>query len=231
MASVSALDTVMRLGFAGRGIAYLVAGLALLAAGQAADPALLLSGLGDAWTGRGGLLLVGLGLFGYGVLGWTSSMLRLDGPAIRLSRFLSGVLHAAVALYAIFLASGGANAAERLISHLSGDGRIATAIGALLAAAGLWQLAVVWHASFLRHLLPAARRAAWLAWGGRAAYLGRGLAFLLGGLFLWNVHIAGPEETLRATGGELNLTALGLILFGLFSLIEAAYARFAPAEG
>lgn len=232
MASVSTFDAVMRFGFAGRGLAYLIAGLALLAAGQASDPAELLQGLGEARVGRAGLLLVALGLFGYGVLGWTSGMLRLETVPVRLSRFVSGVLHAGVALYAIFLASGGGHAGERMFAHLSGDPRLTTILGAMLALAGLWQLVVVWRANFLRHLLPAAHDAVWLVWSGRTAYLGRGLAFLLVGLFLWNVHIAGAAESLRAaSAGELSIAAIGLIAFGLFSLLEAAYGRIAPRTG
>jgi hypothetical protein len=70
-------------------------------------------------------------------------------------------------------------------------------------------------------------------WLGRAGYAARGVVFVIIG---WSLLQAGLSDSAAAAGGMeqalaslsgtlLTVVALGLLLFGLFSFIEARYRR------
>jgi hypothetical protein len=105
--------------------------------------------------------------------------------------------------------------------------------GAALIGTGLWQLAEAAKADFLRHLDGRVAGQAWVMWLGRAGYAARGIVFVIIG---WSLLQAGLSDSAARAGGMeqalgslsgtlLTVVALGLLLFGLFSFVEARYRR------
>jgi len=91
---------------------------------------------------------------------------------------------------------------------------------------------------FLKHIEPAAASKPWVKWVGRLGYLARGVVFVLVGLSFWR---AGAAEAPGAAGGtgealgslsatSLAIVAAGLVLFGLFSFVQAIYRRITDPQ-
>ena len=86
---------------------------------------------------------------------------------------------------------------------------------------------------FLRRLDGKAACQAWVRAIGRAGYAARGLVFLTIAWFFWKADSSasagaagGMSQALDAFPPELRLlVAGGLLLFGLFSFVEARYRR------
>ena len=245
MADVAARLTMLtRLGFAARGLLYIVIAMLVLTTGQAEDPSGALSRLGEG----GGRILLGLmtaGFIAYGI--WRLSDAAFDierhgsdgsGLRERLGAGASGVVHLLLAWQAIRLMQGigeqGGNGAQdgaQSTLQLPGGGMLLAVAGAVLIAVGLFQLVKAAKASFLEHLEPRVASQPWARWTGQAGYAARGLVFLISGLFLLR---AGLDEQASEAGGMAEalswltnpwdvIVALGLLAFGLFSLIEARF--------
>ena len=104
---------------------------------------------------------------------------------------------------------------------------------AILAVLGVVQLVKAAKGSFLRYLAPSVAKQAWVQWSGRAGYAARGIVFLISGYLL---ACAGIEEQAREAGGMARVLSwltspfdiiigVGLLAFGLFSLVEARYRQ------
>ena len=247
MLSVPSLEMLTRIGFAARGIMYVIIGYLALRFGRSEDPSGALDYLAE---GSGKILLaaMALGFLAYGV--WRLSEALVDteghgndakGIAARLGGGASGLIHLGLAFLAARLAfrqaggggEGGAQEGAATALSLPGGTILVTAAGAILIAAGLWQFVSAARADFLRHLDGRAARQAWVAWLGRAGYAARGTIFVIIGWFLLKAGLSsdsgqagGMEEALSSLSGTLlALVALGLVLFGLFSFVEARYRR------
>lgn len=248
MPSVPSLETLTRIGFAARGIMYFLIGYFALRFARTPDGPDALSSLAEG-SGKVLLAVMALGFLAYGI--WRLSEAVIDteghgsdakGTAVRIGGAVSGIIHLGLALLAAGLAFDGRSAAG------SGDGMqegAATALtlpggpllvivaGAALGAAGAWQLMKAVRADFLHHLEGGAAHRPWVIWLGRAGYAARGLVFLVMGWFLLRAGLSadaaeagGIGEVLASLPGSLRFAvALGLLLFGLFSLVEARYRR------
>lgn len=245
MADAAARLTLLtRLGFAARGLLYIVIALLILSKGDAEDPAGALAHVGQG-GGRVLLGLIAVGLLAYGLWRLSDAALNIErhegggkGLLERLAAGASGVSHLLLAWQAVRLfrgaaavAGNGAEDAAQSALGLPGGPVLLTIAGLVLAAAGLFQLVKAARAGFLKHLEPAVARAPWALWTGRAGYAARGLVFILIGLF---VAQAGLSARASEAGGMAEalgwlarpwdlLAALGLLGFGIFSLIEARY--------
>jgi hypothetical protein len=119
-----------------------------------------------------------------------------------------------------------------VIGDLPGGTLLLYLVGALVIVAGLGNLLEAYKATFRRMLDQ--RAPEWTQWAGRAGYAARGLVFLLIGWQLFGLA-GGSSQGQPGTDtalAELSdrewlfaAVALGLLLFGLFSLIMSAYAR------
>jgi hypothetical protein len=247
------LTMLTRIGFAVRGLLYVVIAVLVLRTGRAEDPAGALEYLGD---GGGRLLLAAMaaGLLGYGV--WRLADAAFDverhggdrtGVVERVGAAVSGAVHLFLAWQAVRLIRGaalagdGAEQGARTALALPGGGALVMVGGALLAIVGVVQLVKAAKGSFLRYLDPAVAGRPWAQWSGCAGYAARGAVFLVSAWFLIR---AGLEARASAAGGMAEvlawlespfdvLVALGLLGFGLFGLIEARYRRLhdVPVDG
>jgi len=245
MSAGSHLTTLTRIGFATRGLLYIVIAVLVLQTGRAEDPSGAI-----AYLGRGGgqalLGVIAAGLTAYGIWRLADATLDIErhgtdrkGAMERVGAGISGAIHLLLAWQSTQLMRGAA---------LSGDGTQAGAktamalpggwalvlvgAGVLVVLAGV-QLAKAMKGSFLRYLEPAIAERPWVQWSGRAGYAARGMVFLVSGYLLAK---AGLHEQASEAGGMARalswlthpfdlIVAAGLLVFGLFSLVEARYRR------
>jgi hypothetical protein len=248
MPGLPSLEMFTRVGFAARGVMYVVIGYLALRFGQTESGEGALATLAE---GSGKLLLgiMALGFAAYGV--WRLSEALVDteghgsdakGNAARIGGALSGLIHLGLAIVAANFAfgsggsGGGQSGAEQGAATalaLPGGPLLLLVVGAALIGTGLWQLAKAAKADFLRHLDGRVAHQAWVMWLGRAGYAARGIVFVIIGWSLLQAGLSdsaaragGMEQALGSLSGNLlTAVALGLLLFGLFSFVEARYRR------
>lgn len=245
MERIARLETLARAGYAARGIVYLLLGyFALTTSGGVATRGVL-GRLADVPAGELLLLVVALGLLGYGVFRLYGGWQDLDGDkgamglAKRVGKAASGIAHIFLSVLAVRIAlgrndAGGGmerDAAETAFTFPGGAVAVGVA-GALVIAAGLGNVLEAWACSFAKALDPATP--SWARYAGRAGYAARGLVLVAIG---WQVialavgledgRLGMESATLMLRDREwlFLLTAAGLTAFGAFSLIMAAYAR------
>jgi hypothetical protein len=237
------LTTLTRVGFAARGLLYIVIALLVIRAGRAESPSGALQYLGEG-GGRVLLVVMAAGLFAYSLWRLADAAFdierhgsRQEGLMERLGAAASGLVHLFLAWQAVRLIQGAASAGDgtregaRTALQLPGGGTLVAAAGVVLLGVGIFQLIKAVKGTFLRHLEPRIARQPWAQWSGRAGYAARGFVFLISSFFLLK---AGLQERASEAGGTAEalswlsspldvLVALGLFAFGLFSLIEARF--------
>ena len=127
---------------------------------------------------------------------------------------------------------GTAEQADTVLDLPGGD-LVLSGVAVGLVIAGMNQLWKAIRCRFMRRLREGAGEKEWIKWMGRLGYAARGIIFLV---VAWTVYRAATDH--RATeagnlesaldilrGPFLAPIAAGLMLFGLFSLVEARYRR------
>lgn len=244
MSASARFTTLTRLGFAARGLLYVVIAVLVFRSGRSEDLTGALTEL--AHSGGDPLLLamvVGLGAYGIWRLADAALDIEGHGPGAkgvggRIAAGASGIIYGAVAWRAFRLMDGahaqpgnGAEESARTALSLPGGPMLLALAGVILLGAGLFQLAKAYQYSFCDHLDPSIARQSWLRWMGRAGYSARGVIFLVSGFFIVRAGLdsrasaaGGMEEALRWLDSPVDLlVAAGLLLFGLFSIIEARF--------
>ena len=240
----SSLTMLTRLGFAARGMLYLVIALLVITTGRTEDPTGALQYLGQG-GGKVLLFILIVGLIAYGL--WRLSDAAFDierhgsgksAIAGRLGAAASALVHFFLAWQAIKLTQGLARAQEggaqeqaSSVLQLPGGATLLLVGGLILVGVGIFQFAKAAKASFLKHLEPRIASENWVEWIGRAGYAARGIVFLITGAFLFNAGLADQASEAGGMGEALawlndpwdSIVAVGLLAFGLFSLIEARY--------
>lgn len=239
------LTTLTRIGFATRGLLYIVVAILILRTGRAEDPSGALEYLGRG----GGQILLGVmaaGLLAYGIWRVADAMFDIErhgsdrkGAMERAGAGVSGIVHLVLAWQAVRLMRGAAlsgdstHAGTQAALQLPGGWALVLLGAAVLFVLGAVQLLKAVKGSFLRYLDPAIAQQAWVQWSGRAGYAARGLVFLISGYLLVR---AGMDEEARQAGGMAHalswltnpfdlIVGAGLLAFGLFSLVEARYRQ------
>ena len=248
------LEVLTRLGFAARGLMYIVIGWLALKSGRAEDGAGALEYLSG---GAGKLLLavMAVGFLAYGL--WRLANAWFDGDghgsdgkgrALRAGGAFSGLAHLGLFFYSARLALGdnsahgsGDSAREGTATALSipGGWTLVAVAAACLIGMGGFQLVKAARASFLKHLDARATGSPLVRNAGRIGYAARGVVFLTMGWFLGRAAMreraseaGGMDDALASLPGTLQLgVAFGLLLFGLFSMVEARHRRMRdPAD-
>lgn len=259
MARIRRIETWARLGYAARGLVYLLLGWIALSSGKALSTGEAVQAIDDLPGGAPLLLAVALGLFGYGLYKIYSSVLDLDdkggdakGWVVRGSRIVGGLGYwflAYVATKQLFKgtdgaakpgqASGSGGAKQETagqVADAAGGDLLLTAIGLAVLAVAAGQFYIAWQAKFMADM-PGAPRLVKPA--GQAGYAARAIIIAMVGYFIVQAGIDG--DRLRNFGDALamirdehvilfKLVAAGLVLFGLVSLVMARYRRIADDD-
>lgn len=242
--------TLVRLGYAVRGLTYILLGvLALGTSGKAMEGATgVFDYLREFPLGKPLMWIVALGLIAYAIFKLMSAIANIQnrpadtkGMIKRVGDFASGVVHVALAYVALRFArgerprsDGGESMAQPVMDFELGPLVIGLiGLGTLIAAA--MQVKQAATGGFMKHIAGHAPRAVETA--GRAGFAARAVVFAIVGWSL--VRAAWREESsavkglgkalleLRDAGLLYTLVAVGLLLFGAFSLITARW-RIVP---
>lgn len=242
-------EVLTRVGFAARGLMYMLVGFLAAWWGRAEDASGALEHL-NRGTGRPVLLVMSLGFAAYALWRLLGAALDSEGHGsdrkgvfIRLGGAGSGIIYLGFAYSAARLALGGGGghggsgerAREGAAVALSLPGGQALLIAAAIALllGGGYQIVKAARGKFLRHLDAKAAHAIWVQVTGRGGYAARGIVFLVVAYLL---GVAAFHHSPGAAGGMHEALAslprtprfvvgAGLLLFGLFSLVEACYRR------
>ena len=245
------VERLARLGYASRGLVYVVVGgLAAQAAvgnrgGPTGSEGAMLAIVHQPF-GRALLAVVALGLAGYALYRLVQAALDPEGKGsdakgavARAGYALSGVLHAGLALTAARMAlAGGGSAREdagrrtaTLLEQPFGKW-LAVAIGAGLVGFGGYQLYRAYASDPAKRLDLSgigAEARTWFCRLGRAGWAARGVVFALMGVFLVRAALHSNPGEARGIGGALESLrdrAYGPWLLGLVALGLIGYGVF-----
>lgn len=256
MARVTRLDWIAKAGYAARGLVYILFGWLALSARSNAEEGKegVFNAIEDMPLGEILIPLTALGLLAYGVYRLTCAFLDTEGKgnepkglAGRAAQFFSGVIHLALAYTATqFVGTGNAEptgadgdqtreATKTLLDfELGSTGLWLVALGFFVAAG--WQAYRAFKSKHMKNLSADAPPFAETI--GRVGVATRGLVFAVIGFSFVRAAQTENAEQAKAMGSAVaslsetpwlyTLVAVGLILFGLFSLIQARY-RIVPA--
>lgn len=240
---------LVRLGYAARGVVYILLGyLALSTAGKAQDGQnAVFDLLQDVPLGKPLLYLVAIGLLAYALFKLIDAATDAEnhgddasGKAKRIGSGASGIAHLLLAYTAYQFANGekqqaggdagGQQAASSILTWDVGP-LVLGLVGLGFVIGAVMQAKSAYTANFMKRVGGGAP--AYVKPIGRAGHAARAVVFLLIGWSLikgaWlsqSSEVKGLGDALVALSGMgllYTLVALGLLLFGVFSLIVARY--------
>jgi hypothetical protein len=232
-----------RLGYAAKGLVYVVVGAlavqaAIGAGGQLTGPREALAVIGDQPFGQALLAVMALGLLGFASWRFVQSIGDADhegsdstGLVKRAGQLVSGLAHLGLAGVAVGLVLGNGGGGGGGLPSSVGSWAVPL-VGAILVGVGLAQGWKAWSGSWREHLAMNEMSATERKWAERSALGGlaaRGIVFVvLGSVFLAGGH-ADFADALGTIAGYgplvLGLVALGLVLYGIYAFVEARYRR------
>jgi hypothetical protein len=259
MERIRRLETWARLGYAARGIVYLVLGWIALSSGKALSTSETVQAIDDLPGGGPLLAVLTFGLFGYGLYKLYTAALDLDdegtdakGLVKRIARGVGGLadwMLAFLAAQQLFgskdqapeagQASGSGGAKQEAASDVAaatGGDTLLVVIGLVILAVAASQFYIAYKAKFMEEM-PGAPPLVKPA--GQIGYAARAIIVAMVGYFAMKAGLDG--ERVRNFGDALavvrddqetlfKLIAAGLILFGFVSFMMARYRRIADDD-
>ncbi|MCJ8191377.1 DUF1206 domain-containing protein [Sphingomicrobium aestuariivivum] len=241
--TASSLENWTRVGYVARGLIYILLGYVALSASAPDSSSELFKQVEELPAGTVLLWIIMIGAFGYGLWKIFDAVKNLEGfdddakgKAKRFFYIVGGVgywILAFLAAKTVFGSGGSGDGTEEAAAMAPDWLLLATGAGILIA--GVYQIKKGVTRDFLRGL--AAGTPPFVGWLGLAGHLARGIVFIVSG---WAViqatgnadaakGLPGALASLKDMGTVFTLLCIGLILFGIFSLIEARY-RIIPNE-
>jgi hypothetical protein len=252
------IETWARAGYAARGLVYILLGWIALSSGRALSAGDAVKEVRDLPAGTLVLALVVLGLFGYGLYKIYVALADPDGKGsdpkglvVRGSRLVGGLGYWLLAFVAVRALSSGEQAESgqaggsggakqevaREVAATAGGDLLLTVAGLAILAVAAAQLAIAVRAKFMDEMSPSAPRLVKPA--GQLGYGARGIVIGMVGWFVLKAAIDG--ERIRGSDDALALlrdgygwlftaVAVGLLLFGVTSLIMARYRQIRDAD-
>ena len=259
MERIRRIETWARLGYAARGLVYVLLGWIALSSGKALSTGEAVQAVDDLPGGAPLLLAVAIGLLGYGLYKIYSAILDLDnkgddakGWVMRGARTLGGLGYWFLAFVAArqlikgkdgaaeagqASGSGGAqqDAASQAAEAAGGD-LLLVVVGLAVLAVAAAQFVIAYKAKFMGEMPGAPRQ---VKPAGQIGYAARAIIVAIVGYFFVQAGLDG--ERVRSSGDALalvrddhlmlfKLIASGLILFGLVSFVMARYRRIADDD-
>lgn len=244
LASESRFLTLCRVGFIGRGLLYILIGVLVLQTGRTEDLTGALEYLG---RGSGRLLLIAIsaGMAAYGLWRLADAAFGMENPGADGKALRKRAAAGFIGLIYLYLSYKGlrvllAGRSSDLTAQEQADmvldlpgGAVVLGLAALvLVVAGLNQLRKAAKCSFLARLDSRAERPL-VKWLGRSGYAARGVIFIVVGVLVGRAAIdeqstdaGGMEQALDLLSGPvLWAVAGGLVLFGLYSILEGLFRR------
>lgn len=259
MGQIRRIETWARIGYVARGLVYLLLGWIALSSGKALSTGETVQAFDDLPGGDVLLIALGVGLFGYGLYKICSALLDLDGKGskpkgivTRGARMFGGIAYWGLAFVAVKqLTKGNDGAADagqaggsggqgqeaaKQVSEATGGDTLLILVGLVVLVVAGAQLWIAYKAKFMDEM-PGAPQLVKPA--GQIGYAARALIVAIVGYFIVKAGIDGTR--LRTSGDALDLvkeshsllfqlTAIGLILFGVTSLMMARYRRINDAD-
>jgi hypothetical protein len=250
MNAIPRFETLTRLGFAARGALYLMIAYLAIETGRNTGSSGALRTLAQGGASQVALFVIAVGLLAYGAWRCAEAALDLEGAGddakglgARALHGLSGVVHVLLGLLALGLTfglvgpggggGGGEDTATGWLLGLPGGEVLLRVIALGFMLGGLAQGWSAYRLKFLKQLEPQAAGKSWVRWVGRLGYAARGVVFVLIGVLLWRAAAAHDPQQAGGVGEALGslsgwpqvLVALGLGLFGVFSIVQALYRR------
>ncbi|WP_324806327.1 DUF1206 domain-containing protein [Sphingomonas sp. LY29] len=256
MERVRRIETWARLGYAARGLVYILLGWIALSTGKALSTGETVKAIEDLPLGSALLALVAVGLFGYGLYKIYAAIMDLDckgddakGRARRAFSAIGGIGYWILSFIAVrALTSTGTTSGEdgqatgstgtqqqaaEQVSQATGGDTLLVLIGIIVLGVAGAQAIVAYKAKFMDGMAgaPSIMKPA-----GQVGYAARALVI---GIVGWSIVKAGMDhERMRGSGDALallrnqsetlfQLVAVGLILFGFVSLLIARYRTIA----
>jgi hypothetical protein len=240
------LEPYARAGFAARGIVYLALGYFALMSQHGTQAATVLERLREAPLGGILLTMLALGLFGYGLWRLFGAVLDLDdegrslyGIITRLGLVISGLGHWLLCAGAILILESGSagadqqeEAAATTAAAYPGGIWLIGLVGVIIIISGIGQFLIGARGAFMKFLN--ARQPRFARAVGTVGYAARGAVFVVIGWQVLTVAIGWGQRPL-GFDSALDLIAsrrwvfpaiaVGLILFGIFSLMAAMWLR------
>ena len=242
--TASSLENWTRAGYVARGLIYILLGYVALQSASADSTSDLFKAVEDL---PGGTILLGiimLGAFGYGLWKIFDAVKNLEGfdddakgKAKRFFYVVAGFGYFIMAYLAgkTLFGSGGSGQGEQQAAQAA-PAILVTLTGIGILIAGLYQFKKGITREFLAGL--AGNTPPFVEYFGMAGHFARGIVFVASGWFVIQAAggdseeargLAGALQAMRDTGAFFTVLCIGLILFGLFSLVEARY-RIIPNE-
>ncbi len=252
---------VMRAGYAGRGLVYLVvAGFSLYAVwrgGQAQGTSSALSQLETTTWGGIILFLIFLGMFAYAIWRFINSAYDLEdygsdgeGAIARAGMITTGLVHGAIGVLAFTLlfserSGGGSSIAEAVGTVMSWPGGrwIVGIAGLIVIGSGIYYLHKGWAEKYRKHLRANEFTANW-NWMLKAGVMAQGVIVgVVGLMFVYAALRADPQQAggvgkafswlSQQVYGQVLVTALciGLLGFSIFCFVNAAYRIIPKVAG